>query len=190
MNDLLKDLQQAIDEMELNDLNINKEDTSYRIQNRSQADYFIRKYRELVENEAEVNQVADDSIRDYKERVEAWRKDRLDTIERSKQFMQGLLKDFAMRDLEGTGKKSIKLPMGSIGFSKQQPEYSYDEEKVIAFLKAKNLDADYVKTRVSETIDKATLKKAGSINGTSLFINDMPVEGVIVTEREDKFVIR
>lgn len=190
MNDLLKDLQQAIDEMELNELNINKEDTSYRIENRSQADYFIRKYHELLQDEKDINQTAEDSIRAYKEKVETWRTNRLETIERSKQFMQGLLKDFALRDLEGTGKKSIKLPMGSIGFSKQQPEYNYDEEKVIEFLKAKNLDGDYVKTKVTETIDKTTLKKAGSINGNALFINDIPVEGIIITEREDKFVIK
>lgn len=190
MNDLLKDLFETIDIMEAEEVQIKIEDESFKIENRDQANYFLRKINEIVMQQNEIETIAQAQIKAHTERIKAWKEKQLTPLKNSEAFMSGLLKDFAIRELKDSKAKTIKLPHGQIGFSKQQPEYSYDEEKVLEYLKSQGVLKDFIRVKTTEEINKADLKKAGSVVGNTLVIGDKMIEGVTVTAREDKFVIK
>lgn len=187
---LLDEMRSAVTEMELEELQIKLEDESFRINNRNQAGFFVRKYKDAVNEETEINNMANDEIKRYTEKINAWRQKELERVEREKQFMMGLLKDFSMRELESSGKRSLKIPDGTLGFTKQQPEYSYDEDKVMEYLRAHDLTEQYINVKTVETLNKTDLKKAGEVKDGKFILGGTPVEGILVTPREDKFTIK
>lgn len=82
-----------------------------------------------------------------KEQLDRWLKSVTDSAERTEIFFTAKLEDWH----RPSGEKSQKLPHGSIGLRKQQPEYVKDETRLLA-------DAKELELPIKESPDWAAIK--------------------------------
>ena len=117
--------------------------------------------------------------------------DQIMAVEKRKQFYDDALEAYIHRELDGTKKRSIKLPHGTLALKKQQPHYTYEDEDIIDW--AKEMYPDIVKTTIPEpkvSIDKKKLKEHGEIIDGLLYIDGLQVPGVQVEIKDDAFSIK
>lgn len=85
--------------------------------------------------------------------------------------------------------ESYQLPSGKLIRKIQGPEFDRDDQKIIEWLKANGLD-QYIKTKITETLDWSALKAACSIIGESLITEDGEVvPDIRVIQRPDIFKV-
>lgn len=179
MGDLKQRLNEFLDEQE----NIN--DEQFKITDEQQANWALRKIKQLQEQQRETNALAEAEI----EKINAWAESENEKAQRSIDYFQGLLAAYAMEQKQKNPKfKSMKLPNGAIRFRKQQPKFHYDDEKLLESLKRTG-KTDFIK--VKEVPDKAAVKKAFILHEDKLVDPDTGefIEGVTVEHREDKFEV-
>lgn len=189
-DDFLADLNQAIKEEEEKALNIDyQEEDNELIKNQAQANYFCKVIAELREEKNKKNELIDQEIQRIKNHYEQFRLKQNNEIDRKIEFLERCLKSFAIKELEGSKKKSIKLPYGTLSFKKQQDKYEYSEELIMDWLKNNNY-TKYINTKTIESVDKKALKKESHVCNGYLFIDNNKVDGVTVTKQDDKFEIK
>ena len=110
-------------------------------------------------------------------------------LQRKITFFENALKTYTLKELEGSKKKSIKLPYGTLSIKKQHDKYEYDEKEILQWLKEYNQEK-FIETKVVESINKKELKKEAYYNNGSLYIDNIPVRGITVTPQGDKFEIK
>lgn len=182
---LLEELVEFIEEQEIEELNLH-EASEEGIKDPKQADYFVKKVKELEAYKEATNETARQAIEDYKDKVERWRQQEVESLERSIEYFSELLQSFARQQLEGSSKKSLKLIEGTVGFKAQPPKIEYDDKVLVEFLEKNK--PEYV--RYTPAPKKDELKKKAEIKDGRLFLDGKPVEGVIAEEREDKFYVK
>ena len=189
-DDFLADLNQAIKEEEEKALDIDyQEEDNELIKNQAQANYFCKVVAELREEKNKKNELIDQEIQRIKNHYEQFRLKQNNEIDRKIEFLERCLKSFAIKELEGSKKKSIKLPYGTLSFKKQQDKYEYNEELIMDWLKNNNY-TKYINTKTIESVDKKALKKESHVCNGYLFIDNNKVDGVTVTKQDDKFEIK
>lgn len=103
------------------------------------------------------------------------------------EYFKELLKPFAMEQLQGSRKKTLNLPSGSLSFKKQAPEFVKNDDELLAF--AKESVPEFVK--IKESVDWGEMKKTCYIEGNRLVTVDGEiVQGVTVNERDDVFTVK
>lgn len=103
------------------------------------------------------------------------------------EYFKELLKPFAMEQLQGSRKKTLNLPSGSLSFKKQAPEFVKNDEELLAF--AKESVPEFVK--IKESVDWGEMKKTCQIDNNRLVTADGEiVRGVTVNERDDTFTVK
>lgn len=156
---------------------IEQEETQrFKVTDINSLNWVFRKLSVLEAKKKEVNDLADAEI----ERIENFRKQELENLQRSEGFFLGLINEYAQRRRAEDPKfKTEKTPYGSIGFRKQQPKWIYDEEKVVAYLNDNEL-YDFV--RVKEEPKKAEIKKHFKVldDGRVIDPDGQEVEGITV----------
>lgn len=192
MDNFLQELNDSINEEEQKALNIkfnqDAEDSKF-INNDSQANYFCKLVADLQTERQSKNDFIDSEIKRVLNHYEEFRNQENRKIDQKIDFFKKALEVYAMEQLSGTKKKSIKLPYGTLGFKKQQDKFEYSDELILEWLKS-NKQNDFITVKTTEAIDKKKLKKDGFVNNGRLFINNIPVDGVIVSSQEDKFEIK
>lgn len=189
-DDFLADLNQAIKEEEEKALDIDyQEEDNELIKNQAQANYFCKVVAELREEKNKKNELIDQEIQRIKNHYEQFRLKQNNEIDKKIEFLERCLKSFAIKELEGSKKKSIKLPYGTLSFKKQQDKYEYSEELIMDWLKNNNY-TKYINTKTIESVDKKALKKESHVCNGYLFIDNNKVDGVTVTKQDDKFEIK
>lgn len=183
MNDLLKHIEEA----EVEEANIKLDSEGFKIQDMDQANYIVKKVKQIRQEKKEIKNAAKEQLKKYKELIEAWETNSLYPLNNQEEFFTNALQSFAKEMLEGTKKKSIKLINGNIGFKKQVDEISYEEEKLKEYLKKNDL-TEYL--RIKEEIEKDALKKAGTKKDGFLVLKGEAVPGITFTPREDKFEVK
>lgn len=189
-DDFLADLQEYLNDQEAIALDIN-EDNEYLVNDKSQADYFIKMSKQCEEDINDVKAYIEAEKERYLALLENYLIDQVTAIEKRKQFYDDALESYIHRELDGTKKRSMKLPHGTLSLKKQQPHYIYTDEELLDW--AKEMCPDIVKTTVPEpktTVDKTKLKSQGMIVDGLLFINGMQVPGVQIEIKEDAFSIK
>lgn len=156
--------------------------------NREEAEYFTKKYIEAANEIKKAEEAAKQYMEQQQEKVNNW----LEKINKSNQFYLSVygdaLKVYAEKEMEETGKKSIKLIEGTLSFRKAQDKYEYNEEELRASLQNNHID-DFFEP-VEPKIKKADLKKAGTVINNKLYINDTLIEGVTITPQDKTFTIK
>lgn len=185
-NSFLDDLLEFIDEAEVEELELQKEEDGFKIETIDQANYITKKVKQIRSEMEEAKEIAEAQLKAYEEKVNAWLSSVTKPLERQEEFYLLLLEQFAKEKLKDTKKRSLKLIEGTLQFKKQQDKYEYDDKELIAFAE-KNLK-DYVKYKPS--VDKNKLKKDGKVKEGKLYIGDKEVKGVKVISREDKFTVK
>lgn len=187
-NDFLKELESFLIEEEAKALEIDVEADTLKIQTPSQADFFLGLLNKAQEEVNYINTMCDTKIQQVTDRVNRFREQNIQGLSSQINYYTMLLETYTMEELADKKKKSMKLTEGTLGIKKQADKVDYDEETVIAYLKANH--PEFVRVKIKEEIDKTNLKKtADSING-AFIINGQEIEGVTVVPQPDKFYIK
>lgn len=188
--DFMNELEEFMLAAELEELNIKLEEDDIRleIKNKSEADFIIKQVNKLRQEKEEINKFVDQEIERQMKLYEEYRQSRLRPLDSQIAYYEESLKTFTLNEYNETGKKTIKLPNGSIGIKKQQPKYVYNDAEVLEFLQQNELN-EYI--RMKPELNKKDLKKNAIVNSNNeLLINNQVVPGVVVIPQEDKFEIK
>ena len=189
-NDFLSDLQNFLADEEAKALNID-ESSEFLINDRHQADYFIRQSKQCDLDIEDIKQYIEEERKRYNDLLDAYLIEQVQAVERRKKFYDDALEVFVRRELDGSSKRSMKLPHGTLALKKQQPHYVYTEADILDW--AKEVFPELVKVTTPEpkvSIDKKMLKEQGTIIDGVLYINGERVPGVEIEIRDDAFNIK
>lgn len=162
----------------------------FRIQNKEQANYYVRKYKEIEREEASIEETALAELERVKKNIEEWKERELKKLQYPKYFFAGLLENFAKEQLDGTNKRSLSLPNGSMSFKKQQDEYKYDDDALKAYILNHEHLKDYLHIEEVVKVDKKSLKKAITDSDGKAYLEGEEIPGISITHREMKFDIK
>ncbi len=161
----------------------------FSVTDKGSADWCLRKiaaYRaEMTENQKLVQAET--------ERLQLWLKRENEKAEQSIAYFAGLLEAWLRAEHErDERKRSVSLPHGRIRLKKQQPEYAYRDEEVLAFLKKSAPDLIQTVETYNKSNIKAFIKKHCNVTGNGVPVVEATGEvmpGVQITERPPKFEI-
>lgn len=156
---------------------------------KAQANFYIKLYNELLNEEAEMNQLCDDEIRRNTEAINLFRKQRQDELDRKKFYFQSILKEFAAKELDGKKTKTVKLPYGNLSFKKQQPKFIYEDEDELKNI-IRHIDPELIEIKTVEKVDKTKMKKLGEIKDGKFFLGGEEISSVKIEVLDDKFEIK
>ncbi len=172
---------------EKENIELNTQDEGYQIETQREANYFIRKYKELQEELDAIEEEKKESIANYKEKVELWAETETAKREKDMDRLKDMLKVYA--DNNRGDKQSLNLIEGTLQFRKQQDLIEYDEKEFIKQLREKKLN-EYINIKITESVKKRDLNKnIKSYNGV-VKLGDAVLENVTVTKREDSFTVK
>lgn len=134
-------------------------------------------------------------LKDYKEKVENWKNNKIDAINDDNERCLSLLKDYFDRTAKNKSSK-LRFPEGSIGFYKTRQSIDIDEEEVIEYLLRIKDEYDFLNVdKYIENKPKLNTKliradgEVDSNNATfKLFKNPLP--GVVVHPASEEFNVR
>ena len=175
---------------------------NYDIHTEAEAEHALSQYKSIQRRISEVEISAQDYLEEAKRRTEGYLNAVREPLTKQLNFIESRLKDYATAKTAITGKRSVKLVNGTIGFVKAQAKYDVDTDKVIDFLQGLD-DDNILRTflkRQPDKLDWAGMKKVGTVHKVKdsegddhiqfkVYGQDIPfVE--IDDDREDTFKIR
>lgn len=187
-SDLLSDLHDFMDAEEVQELNIST-DEGFRITSKEQAGFFVRKLQELRAEADRINKTADTEIKRISTSVNAWREREIKKLSGNEEWLLGLLKEFAQQEVEGTTKRSVSLPFGTLQFKKQQDKFEYDDKSLLKCLKENPKLASYLKQNEPSPM-KAEIKKVGTVKDGKLYVDGVEIQGVTVISQPETFDVK
>ena len=187
--DFEKELQKFIDSEEVKEVgDPNKE--GFIIEDDRQADYIVKKIKDIRTEKEEIEAKAKSAIDDYTEKVQKFTETTLSPLTYQEEYLTNLLEAYAHERLEGSKKRSIKLIEGTIGFHKKPLLISYDEPIVIEFMKQHpDIGRKFTKTTVS--LDKAKIRKSGLFDeNNECLLDDTLIPGISGEKQPDSFSVK
>lgn len=187
-SDIIESLYDEITDQEVADLGINIEEDNFAILNDGQANFFLRKLEETKNEMDRINNTCNSEIEKFTSRVNAFRNKEIVGLENTARYFSTLLEAYAKKQLEGSKKKSMKLPFGTMSFKKGQQKFNYDDEAIMKYLHENNL-VEFIRTK--EEIDKKNLKSNLTVTEDGQAkLGDSIVEGIVITPGEESFNIK
>ncbi|MFC6180318.1 host-nuclease inhibitor Gam family protein [Lactiplantibacillus daowaiensis] len=163
INAILKDELKSVNE---------REDEGFQINSLQTADWAMRKLQAIDEQDKETAATAQADL----DKTIAWRDRKLTENQASREYFQGLLKDYLYRERKHDKKFKIDTPHGKVSTRKNAAGLNYDDVTVIKSLKKQGA-TDFI--RVKEELDKKSLKKQGQIiNGKFVLDDGEVIDGV------------
>lgn len=111
-----KDLLDYIDSIDELEYANDKNTDHFKISSIDQANYYVKKYKELEEEYNNINQSAKDCLEEYSFKVDKWRENSINPIINKMDYYKNLLEEYAHNQLDNSKKKSLKLIEGIISF--------------------------------------------------------------------------
>lgn len=187
-SDILESLFEEITEAEVRELGIEIENERFAITNDEQANFFLRRLQDIRSEKDKINQTCNNEIERFTTKVNNFRAKEILSLDNTENYFNALLEAYAKKQLEGTKKKSFKLPFGTMSFKKGQRKMVYEDETLMSFIKNNNLN-EFIRTK--EEINKSELKKVVAINDDGIVTyNGQVVEGVTTLPGEESFTIK
>lgn len=147
------------------------------------ANWAFRKLAAIEQKRKGIKELADKEI----ERIRKWQEQEEKGLNNSKEFFEGLLTEYYVRQKEVDPKFKISTPYGKVSSGKQQPKWNYEDEKVLNWLKKNDVEL----IRIKEEVNKAELKKKYQIVGNTAVTEDGEiVEGITIENRPDSINIK
>lgn len=188
MDEFLEELFESIADEEAEQLGIDISDEKYHIVDESQANFFLRRLSELEAENKKINKMCDAEINAFVEKVNKFRESKLNTNKGTIDYFSTLLERYAHSQLDGTKKKSLKLPFGTLQFRSSPEKLKYtDQEVVLKMLQTNNMN-ELIRTK--QEIDKTNLKKAITITDGKAFLNGIELTGIEVEPAETNFSVK
>lgn len=139
---------------------------NYDIHTEAEAEHAISQYKSVLRRISEVEMSAQDYLEEAKRRTEDYLNTVREPLIKQLSFIESRLKDYATAKTAITGKRSVKLVNGTIGFTKAPTKYEVDTDKVIDFLQGLE-EGDILRTFLKHQPDKldwAGMKKVGTVH--------------------------
>jgi len=156
-------------------------DERFKIKDLDAANWAFRKLKAIDEKAKEITELAEKEM----ERIREWKENELEQINKSKEFFDFLLVEYYTEQRKVDPKFKLSTPYGKVSSRKQQPKWTYEDEKVIENLKTKGI-TDLIK--VKEEIKKAELKKWAEILHDVVSLDGVIVEGIKFNEDIKAFI--
>lgn len=164
-------------------ISIEEEKPSFKIDTMDKAIWAMRKIAQAQEKNKAVQAQADAEMF----RISAWVKSQKDSNDQQITFFEQLLRPFAEETLKGEKKRSLSLPIGTIGFRKGQEKFERDEEKLLLFVKKSA--PTFIKT--IESVKWAEFKETIKVDGNKAVTADGEiVDGVKIEAATDSFYVK
>lgn len=164
------------------------EDDKLVVKNKVDADFYLKQITKLRQEQDEINDFVDGEIERQMRMYENYRQSKLKPLDAQIAYYEEALRTFVMNEYNESGKKTIKLPNGTLSIRKQQPKYVYEDETILEFLQQHALD-NYIKTKYE--VNKKDLKKIAQVNNDNqLVLEGKIVPGVTVIPQEDKIEVK
>lgn len=144
----------------------------FALQSDEEADRFLKMYKDKMRQVIKNKEKIEAARKRYEKHFQEVEKRLNGSLEQSCAFFEGRLMEYAFRKL-GSSKGKLALLNGNLEIKQPADKIQYDEDKVIAWLKEKNLGVF-----MKESIDKAGLKKASKKNGLSQTYNGEAIPGI------------
>lgn len=128
------------------------------------ATWAMRKLKAFDDQDAEYKRVAQSQI----DSIEDWRDRKLESNSQSREYMQGILVDYLLKERQKNPKFKIDTPYGTVSTRKSPAGVNWSDAKVVSSLKKQDLN-ELIK--VTEAPDKAAIKKAFSFQGNR-YVNE------------------
>ena len=187
-SDILEALFDEITEEEVKELGIEIDNEKFAITSDEQANFFLRRLEEVRSEQDKINVTCNNEIERFTKKVNSFRAKELLSLENTEKYFISLLETYAKKQLEGSKKKSIKLPFGTMSFKKGQRKMVYEDDVLMNFIKSNSLN-DFI--RIKEEINKSELKKAIKLEEDgSVTLHGTVVEGATSLPAEEKFSIK
>ena len=173
-----------LDKIELDELEVVLVEQRFRISDLSSLNWTLRKLSSLDKNRAEEVTLANAEL----ERINVWFARQDITYQASKNFLEGLIREYATQQRVIDPKWKQKTPYGLVSFRKGKKFNYGDEEKLVKYL-VDNGMGEFVK--VVKSPIKAELKKALTItkDGKVIFSNTGEILPEITVEEVENVTI-
>jgi len=149
-----------------------REHEGFQINSLQSADWAMRKLQAINEQDRENEATAQADL----DQTIAWRDRKLTENQASREYFQGLLKDYLYRERQHDKKFKIDTPHGKVTTRKTPAGLKYEDATALKSLRDQGIQ-EFI--RVKEEINKKDLKKAGSIiNGKFVLEDGQIVDGV------------
>lgn len=149
----------------------------------AKAEWAMRKISWYLRKTKEVQELASKRIA----QVQAWADKQEEEYDRQIAVFEAMLQPWAMRELDGAKKRSIKLPQGTLGFRKAQPRFEQDEKALLPWVKESSPEHLVIR----ETVNWNELKKLLTVAGELAMTPDGEVvPGVKVEQLPDTFYVK
>src|SRR5690606_21765296 len=155
----------------------------FTVDDMGKADWALRKLQELKQEKERNEEYAQKE----KERIDEWLERENGKIDQSIQYFEGQLAAYLDRLRQDNPKlKSFSLPNGRIRFRKRPAKWTYNDEVLLAGLKA-NGRTDLIRTK--EMVDKQSLKKSVVVDGRKVvdLTTGCIVEGIEIDDQGEVF---
>lgn len=194
MDSFLSGLLESIDNEQAEELGIKPQATEgFKIESEEQANYFLKKYKELIEEQEAILASSQKALDDYSKKVQAYIDRTCKPLANRQEFIFNALHEFMKNHMEQdpNKKKTLKMIEGDLSIKTPKPEYVYEEEVLLKYLKDDDeLKKAYVKEKVEFKTDKVSLKKDAVVKNGCLLIGSKIIDGVKVVPRQDEFYIK
>lgn len=182
-------LQQFLDAEDVRETGFGSSD-AFVIENDRQADYAIRKIKEIRKEREAIEAEAEQAVTAYKAKVEQFKESQTKPLDFRESYLSGLLQHYVETKLQGSSKRSVKFIEGTAGFRKKPDAITYDEPIVLHFLEE---HPEFAKrfTTTKTVLDKASLRKAGQADVNNAFIvGGVPIPGITIETQPDSFSVK
>lgn len=183
-----------LEEVELDELNelLSTDESTEEVRKRfqitdlSSMNWALRKLSALEKDHDEDT----DLLNSEYHRIAKWYDKQSNSYQNSKQFLEGLIGEYAKVQRAEDPKWKQKTPFGAVSFRKQQPEWNYEGEKTLDYF----LHSEWVETcvRVKRELNKTKINETFKVVGNSLIAIDTGeiIPGVTITDREPVMTIK
>ena len=160
-----------------------KQDEKFEVNSLGSANWCLKKIKVAEYKKAELKQL----VADEKAKLDLFFTETVKDYDDKIEYFSYLLEPYIAETLKDEKKKSVKLPVGVVGFRASQPKIERDEEKLLAWVKANK--ASFVK--VSESVNWGELKTELKFkSGKAITTDGEVVPGITVEEQEAKFYVK
>lgn len=144
-----------LNQEEKKELDIPSEDN--KITSKDEANYYIRRVKELALNISEINDTADNEIKKQTERINKWRTNAINEYQFIMNKYTDMLRDFWLENNKNGA--TMKLSQGSLCMRKMKNKEEYDADVVNKFL-----DNNCLFQYMDRVPSKTKIKEAMTIN--------------------------
>lgn len=121
--------------------------------------------------------------------IEERREQEILRISKHKDYHKGMIEMWARNAITADSKrKTVDMPFGTVSGRKGTAKWLYDDDKLLAFVR-ENMKKDCL--RVTESVDKAALKKAAIVDGEiAVTSNGEIIPGVTIVEQPMTYTVK